>query len=80
MIEELFKGIVEENELKEMILHTSKYLETEIVSLGVDSLALMELVLRIEDLLGQEIDFDTFDIDSVSTVGKIISLISESKD
>ena len=37
----------------------------------------MEIVLRIEELCDIEINYDTFDIDDISTVGKILKLLED---
>jgi acyl carrier protein len=77
MIEEIFKGLIASNIIEDMKLDISKYNKVELSSLGVDSLSLMELVLRIEELSNYKFDFDNFDVDSVSTVEKVLKLVNQ---
>lgn len=74
-IDQILKGIIEESILLDIKKNLESYLDTKIVSLGVDSLVFMELVFNIEKAIGKEIDFTNFDIDSISTIGKIIDFI-----
>lgn len=39
----------------------------------------MDVVFNIEKVIGKEIDFTDFDIDSISTIGKIIEYIKENE-
>jgi phosphopantetheine attachment domain protein len=74
-IDQILKGIIEESILLDIKKNLESYLDTKIVSLGVDSLVFMDLVFNIEKAIGKEIDFTNFDIDSISTIGKIIDFI-----
>ena len=74
-IDQILKGIIEEGILLDIKKNLESYLDTKIVSLGVDSLVFMDLVFNIEKAIGKEIDFTNFDIDSISTIGKIIDFI-----
>lgn len=75
MINEVFSGIIEENVLNDIMNNPEEYQDISIQEIGVDSLATMEIVLRIEELCNIEINYDTFDIDDISTVGKILRLL-----
>ena len=74
-IDQILEGIIEESILLDIKKNLESYLDTKIVSLGVDSLVFMDLVFNIEKAIGKEIDFTNFDIDSISTIGKIIDFI-----
>ncbi|WP_455444522.1 phosphopantetheine-binding protein [Streptococcus salivarius] len=75
MINKVFSGIIEENVLNDIMNNSEEYQDISIQEIGVDSLATMEIVLRIEELCNIEINYDTFDIDDISTVGKILRLL-----
>ncbi|AXJ13286.1 phosphopantetheine-binding protein [Streptococcus pluranimalium] len=77
MINEVFSGIIEESILNGIINNPEEYQDISIKEIGVDSLATMEIVLRIEELCDIEINYDTFDIDDISTVGKILRLLED---
>lgn len=74
---EIFKGIIDEGILQDMQNNLEFYLDKKIVTLGVDSLVFMDLVFNIESVIGKEIDFTTFDIETISTIGKIMDYIKE---
>ena len=75
MINKVFFVIIEENVLNDIMNNSEEYQDISIQEIGVDSLATMEIVLRIEELCNIEINYDTFDIDDISTVGKILRLL-----
>lgn len=79
MIDEIFSGLVDPSIIEKIKLDITKYENIELSNIGVDSLSLMELVLRIEELSEYKFDFDNFDIKSVSTVGKVLKLVDHTK-
>lgn len=79
-IEKLLSGLVEEKVIHNIIENIEQYKYLPIKNLGVDSLALMELVLRIEEQAEIEIDFDNFEVDSVSTLNKISGFFNRSEE
>ncbi|ALS38441.1 acyl carrier protein [Enterococcus rotai] len=79
-IEKLLSGLVEEKVINDIIGNIEQFEYVPIKNLGVDSLALMELVLRIEEQAGIEIDFDEFEVDSVSTLNKISHFFNQSEE
>ncbi|WEV44659.1 phosphopantetheine-binding protein [Streptococcaceae bacterium ESL0687] len=79
MVKEIFRGFLSEATIEDIKENQETYEQTPIKNLGIDSLATMDLVLRIEDLVGREFDYDIFDIDDVSTVGRVIKLYEDFK-
>ena len=79
MIREVFSGIIEDSVLNDILNKPEDYQNISIKEIGVDSLATMEIVLRIEELCHIEIDYETFDIDDISTVGKILTLLESNR-
>jgi acyl carrier protein len=71
----IFSGLVDQSILQEMEENISEFENVSISNIGVNSLALMELVFRIESEANMQFDFDDFDIETVSTVGKIKQLV-----
>ena len=78
-IYQIFKGIIDNVLLEDIKTNPELYLDKKIVELGVDSLVFMDVVFNIEKVIGKEIDFTDFDIDSISTIGKIIEYITENE-
>ena len=78
-IYQIFKGIIDNVLLEDIKTNPELYLDKKIVELGVDSLVFMDVVFNIEKVIGKEIDFTDFDIDSISTIGKIIEYIKENE-
>ncbi len=70
----LLAGLVEPDVIDAVLSDRSEYEHTPVVELGVDSLAVMELVSRVE-VLGSEIDFDSFDLREVATLRAIAQLL-----
>lgn len=75
LVRKLFQGLMTDETLNKLESNLEEYIDCDITSLGIDSLVFMELVLRIEEISNEEIDFDTFDISSISTIRKILSMI-----
>ena len=78
-IYQIFKWIIDNVLLEDIKTNPELYLDKKIVELGVDSLVFMDVVFNIEKVIGKEIDFTDFDIDSISTIGKIIEYIKENE-
>lgn len=74
----IFDGIINQNDIADIQNNIEEYWDKEITELGIDSLTYMQLVLRIEEITKKEIDLDNFDIESISTLGKILLLSSQS--
>ena len=51
--------------------------ETNIINdLGLDSLQIIEFLLTVEDELGVELDFETMDMDALTSVGSFCRFVS----
>ncbi|MFF2745973.1 phosphopantetheine-binding protein [Kitasatospora sp. NPDC058048] len=48
-----------------------EYKDTPLTHIGLESMAVMGLVLRLSSEFGREVDYEEFDLDEVSTLGKI---------
>ena len=70
-IVELLKDLVDEEILEKILNDYTNIKDTNIAELGVDSLNVMQIVIRMEDLYGIDIDYDSFEIDQISTPNKI---------
>lgn len=75
-IQVLLDGLIDETLVEDIEQH----MDESIASLGVDSLEVMQIVLRIEDILNIEIDYDEFDIASLETPNKIVELLGQYKE
>ena len=72
---EVFNGFLKPERIKEIELDYEKYKSYTLTQLGVDSLAIMGLVLKIEELFNIEIDYETFSINDVDTLEKLFEYI-----
>lgn len=75
MIEKLKELICEAFEKTELIDHLTE--KTNVIEdLGVDSIQLINLMLKIEEEFDIEIDFDNFDISHFDSIGSLSSFVS----
>lgn len=51
--------------------------DKELYEIGVDSLALMGVLMNIEELTGKQFDFSTMDFDKINSLSKIEDTIHE---
>lgn len=72
----IFNGLVSDDTLNSIINDFEKIADIDIMELGVDSLAIMELVFRIEELIETEIDYENFKIDEIRTPRRILSMLN----
>ena len=78
-LREIFDGLVDETMLKKITNHFDDVADAKLAELGVDSLVVMEIVVRIEDLYDIEIDYDEFEVELIETPRKIIEFIDKRK-
>lgn len=76
ILEGIFSGLVAPESLQQITCHFDEIADTHIRELGVDSLAVMELVLRIEETLDIAIDYETFSVDQVATPRLILNMLA----
>lgn len=74
-ITEIFKGLVPTESLDKIANHFEEIADIPIKQLGVDSLAIMELVLRIEETMDISIDYETFSIEQVASPRRILNMM-----
>lgn len=75
-ITEIFIGLVPAESLDKIVNQFEEVADVHIKQLGVDSLAIMELVLRIEETLNISIDYETFTIEQVATPRLIMNMLN----
>lgn len=76
-LKKLFEGLVDESVLNDICNNYTDYSDTTLSALGVDSLNVMEIVIRIETIFNVEIDYDDFEIEQIETPRKILKFIEE---
>ncbi|AIQ42140.1 acyl carrier protein [Paenibacillus sp. FSL R7-0297] len=75
-LEGIFSGLVPPETLQQIACQYDDIADTNIKELGVDSLAIMELVLRIEESLDIIIDYETFSVEQVATPRLIMNMLA----
>lgn len=70
-IHSILDGLLPNQTIEMVCDKYDEYKDTPLSELGVDSMALMALVINIEKAFGQEIDYEAFDLADVSTLGRI---------
>jgi acyl carrier protein len=70
-LEELFDGFLTAAKIDEITKNYEKYKGIPITQLGVDSLAVMGLALRVQSMFHKNIDFEKFDVRDMETLEKI---------
>ncbi|WP_340024225.1 acyl carrier protein [Paenibacillus sp. FSL K6-1096] len=75
-LEEIFSGLVSPETLRQISCNFEDIADIHIKQLGVDSLAIMELVLRIEETMDVNIDYETFSVDEVATPRLILNMLA----
>ncbi|WP_242292475.1 acyl carrier protein [Bacillus cereus group sp. BfR-BA-01441] len=74
---DLLEGLMKDKMLDSVVRDYDKHKNQTLTSLGVDSLALIELVLRIETNFNVSIDYDELDMNDLETLSKLDNYISE---
>lgn len=67
IMNDLLGGLMPEDNLTLLMNHHETYADVKLTELGVDSLAMMEVVLRIEENYGKVIDYNTFEVRFIET-------------
>lgn len=75
----IFNGLVPKKTLDIILNDFESVAEINILELGVDSLAIMEVVFRIEECIGHEFDYDNFSIEQIQTLRLILNIINSKK-
>lgn len=70
-IDKLFEGFLPEDTLAKLRADYDRYQDVPLNQLGLDSMATMGLVIRLEERFGVEIDYESFDIGALETLEKI---------
>lgn len=73
---DVFRNLISDEVLVKMEYDFDSIADTNILELGLDSLAIMEIVIRIEEIYKVEIDYDMFEIEYIETPRKIQHYIS----
>lgn len=69
--------ILEQYLEQDEILCVEKTEDIDLVSLGIDSLKVFELILQLEECFGIEIADEDLSIENVETIGKLTRLIKK---
>lgn len=78
-LHDVFIGIVSDEILECIIDEFEEVADFNILQLGVDSLAIMKILFRLEDILNIEVDYENFDIKQISTPRLIREIIDNGK-
>ncbi|MFJ4439512.1 phosphopantetheine-binding protein [Streptomyces sp. NPDC088923] len=70
-VPELFTGFLTEDVIRRAVEDFTAQREIPLVQLGIDSMAVMGLVLNLESVFGLQIDYASFDIRTLATMGSI---------
>lgn len=71
----LFNNLLPATTIEEIHNDFEGHKETPLTQLGLESLSVMALVVRLEDEFNMEVDYETFDIRSIENLGKIDNLL-----
>ncbi|ANP50336.1 acyl carrier protein [Streptomyces griseochromogenes] len=67
-IRSLLDGLVEDQTIQTLCDRYDEYKDVPLRQVGLESVQVMGLVLRMESEFGKEIDYETFDLADVSTL------------
>ncbi|MFJ7278890.1 acyl carrier protein [Kitasatospora sp. NPDC098663] len=67
----MFSGLLPEETVSLVCDQYDAYQDTPLTQLGLESMAVMGLVVRMETDFGKEIDYEAFQLSDVSTLGRI---------
>ncbi|WP_194947863.1 acyl carrier protein [Actinomyces trachealis] len=71
----LLQGLLPKDVLANIAASPQDYLDRPLTHLGLDSLSTFEILTRIEQDLGHELDYETIDPDSLTTLRGLKSLV-----
>lgn len=74
-ISRLFEGLVSSEVIRMINDDFESVGDIDVMELGIDSLAIMELILRIEEVYEISIDYESFCLDEIKTPRRIKQLI-----
>ena len=69
-IRSLLSGLLPDQTVQMVCEDYDSYKDVPLSQLGLDSMAVMGLVLKIETEFGREVDYEAFDIADVSTLNR----------
>lgn len=75
----LLTGLVPASTIHRIEAAPREYLGLPLSHIGVDSLSTFEILDRIEERLGYELDYDALSYESFSTLGGVMSLLQGSQ-
>lgn len=79
ILSKIFNGLVSSETESTIVNKFETIADINILELGVDSLAIMELVFRMEEYAGIEIDYDNFKIEEIETPRLILNMLRVEK-
>lgn len=74
-LKEVFEGLVSQDILDCMVTKFDEIANVNIMQLGVDSLAVMKIVFRLEDILDIEVDYEEFKIQWIETPQLVLDIL-----
>lgn len=75
----LLHGLLPKDILAQISSSPQDYLDRPLTHLGLDSLSTFEVLTRIEQDLGHELDYETIDPDSLTTLRGLSSLLGRNE-
>lgn len=78
-LNQILDGLLDPTLLPNSIGIDEEMMDVPLVNLGVDSLAIMVVLDRLEDDFGIVIDYDAFSVRDISTARKIATLLGNTR-
>ncbi|MGN7415042.1 MULTISPECIES: acyl carrier protein [Paenibacillus] len=75
----LLHGLIPEDVLKEVENNFEQYICTPLNQLGFDSMSTISLVMKLEEQLQIEFDYEQFDPASISSIEGLLKLLRENE-
>lgn len=79
-VSKLLTGLIPDETITLINADYARYRSVLLTDLGLESLAVMGLVLRIENIFGCRVDYETFDLSQVMTLERVEAFIGVAND
>lgn len=79
LLRDVFCEVLTEERIEDIIKDYDKNKDVPLAALGIDSLYMMGIVLKINELVDNKISFDDFKFEDIETLSKIIFFIENNK-
>lgn len=79
MLRDVFYGVLSEEKIMNIVSDYDKNKDVPLAALGIDSLYMMGIVLKINELVDNKINFDDFKFEDIETLSKILMFIEKNQ-